>query len=114
MPAVCRETPSSSSEADDAEADAAPDDEQQHRQLGKEVEDGIQALEAYFGENPDAMRELLGQFLSERRARLAAASRGAGAQCTRLPRLRGRRHHYTIVLKMQPRRPKPKPQRMQN
>lgn len=110
--ACCRD-PTASSADRESESDATPDDDQRHHQLGKEVADGIEALEAYFGEDPDAMRELLGQFLAERRARLAAASsRGGDAlQTMRLPRLRGRRHHYTVVLKLEPRRPKPKPQR---
>lgn len=102
------------SDDDDEPSDSTPDDDQQHHQLGKEVADGIEALEAYFGEDPDAMNELLGQFLAERRARLAAASRAQGMQTLPLPRLRGRRHHYTVVVKMEKRRPKPKPQRLQN
>lgn len=103
--------PTASSEDSESESDMPPDDEQQHHHLGKEVADGIEALEAYFGENPEAMNELLGQFLAERRARLAASSGGGGQQTMQLPRLRGRRHHYTVVVRMAPRRPKPKPQR---
>lgn len=103
-------------EVEEPGSDSAPDDEQAHHQLGKEVADGIEALEAYFGENPDAMRELLGQFLAERRARLATGSRGqgggAGQAVMQLPHLMGRRHHYTVVLKLERRRAKPKsPQR---
>jgi hypothetical protein len=105
-----RDPSGTGSDDEEPESDSAPDDEQ-HHQLGKEVADGIEALEAYFGENPDAVQELLGQFLAERRARLAAASRAQDMQTMPLPRLRGRRHHYTVVLKMERRRPKPKPQR---
>lgn len=101
----CRDPTASSSE----EEEGAPDDEQQHHQLGKEVADGIDALEAYFGDNPEAMQDMLDQFMAERRARLAAASRAQDMQTTRLPRLRGRRHHYTVVVKMEKRVPKPKP-----
>lgn len=114
LAAAHRDPSAGSDEAEEPGSDSAPDDEQAHHQLGKDVADGIEALEAYFGENPDAMRELLGQFLEERRARLAAGSRGqqgggAGQAVMQLPHLMGRRHHYTVVLKLQRRRAKPKP-----
>lgn len=97
-----------------AAASATPDDEQQHRQLGREVAEGIDALEAYFSDNPDAMRAMLSQFLASRRARLAASGpRGAaaagGLTTLRLPRLRGRRHHYAVVSRTVPRKPRRKP-----
>jgi hypothetical protein len=90
-----------------------PDDEQQHHQLGAEVADGLDALSAYFEDNPEAMRAMLEEFLAARRARLAAAgAAGAGGrQTARLPRLRGRRHHYVAVVRLAERRPKPKPVR---
>lgn len=110
VPVPCRD------QGDDVSSDESqlhdhdpPDDEQQHHQLGADVAEGIKALEAYFSEDPQAMQQLLGQFLAERRVRLAAAGKAHSTATTPLPRLHGRRHHYTVVVQMAPRQPKSKP-----
>lgn len=105
---------SSGSSGDGSGADAGsppPDDEQQHHKLGQEVLEGLDALEAYFGDNQEAMQQLLAEYLRSRRTRLAAAGRrGMEQQTAQLPCLPGRRHHFTVVLRTERRRPKPLPQ----
>lgn len=72
--------------------------------LSEDVLAGIQAVEDYFSGNPEAARQLLAEFMAQRRQRLGQAGRRNGGMLA-LPRLFGRRHHYTVSMKVVPRKP---------
>lgn len=72
--------------------------------LSEDVLAGIKAVEDYFSGNPAAAKQLLQEFLAQRRQRTAMSGRPEQTTLA-LPQLSGRRHHYSVAVRLVPRKP---------
>lgn len=82
-----------------------PGGEDQDAAMSPAVRAGLEALEAYFGGGADGAAQLIAEYIAQRRRRAAAAARAAHGRPTlmALPRLIGRRHHYSVAVRLAPR-----------